>query len=297
MALQIKKAVKYGSKARIALYGPSGSGKTYTALSIAHSMCGDKRVCLIDTERGSASKYADVFTDFDVIELDNFHPNTFVEAIRLVVKSGDYSVLIIDSISHEWEGKGGALELAGQNFTNWGKVTPLHNSFVDAMLSAPLHVIATLRAKEDYAVEQTEKDGRNKTNVRKLGMEPIQRKGIQYEFDITCSLDNENALTVEKTRCSALQHAIFQQAGADFAQVVQTWLDGELPPTRLIAKDKLNDLFSRGKKARCFTTVDEFGEFVKTELDLDVAIEPRLLTEDQGRDLEAAIFQRERHSA
>lgn len=292
--MPIKKAVKYGSKLRLALYGPSGSGKTYTALSIAMAMAGDKRVCVIDTERGSASKYADLF-DFDVLELDTFHPNSFVDAIREVVKSGEYGVLIIDTISHEWEGKGGALELAGRDFTNWSKITPLHNTFVDAMLRAPLHVIATLRAKEEYAMEKEE--GKSKTSVRKMGMEPIQRKGIQYEFDITASLASDNTLTIEKTRCSALQNAIFQQAGADLAQVVQTWLDGDLPPVKLISREKLNDLFSRGKKAGCFSTPDEFAVFIKDELDLDVVMEPRLLTEEQGRDLEAVIFNRERHSA
>jgi hypothetical protein len=293
MTLQLKKAVKYGSKLRLALYGPSGSGKTYTALSIGAAMAGDKRVAVIDTERGSASKYADLF-DFDVIELDNFHPNTFVEAIREVVKTGQHGVLIIDTISHEWEGKGGALELAGRDFTNWSRITPLHNAFVDEMLRAPLHVIATLRAKEEYAMEKEE--GKSKTSVRKLGMEPIQRKGIQYEFDITGSLDGENTLTIEKTRCSALQGAVFQRASEDFAQIVQTWLDGDLPPARLISKDKLNELYNRSVKAKCVTSLDEFTDFIKDELDLDVAIEPRRLTEEQGRDLEAAVFNRERHS-
>lgn len=295
MAIQIKKAVKYGSKMRMALYGPSGSGKTYSALSIATAMAGDKRVCVIDTERGSASKYADIF-DFDVIELDTFHPNSFVEAIQEVVKSGAYSVLILDTISHEWEGKGGALELAGRDFTNWSKITPLHNTFVDAMLRAPLHVIATLRAKEEYAMEKEE--GKSKATVRKMGMEPIQRKGIQYEFDITASLDSDNTMSIEKTRCSSLQGAIFQHAGADFAQIVQTWLDGELPPARLVSRDKLNELYDRGTKIKLFArNAESFADYIKDALDLDVAVEPRLLTEEQGRDLEAMIFNRERHSA
>lgn len=298
MTLQIKKAVKYGSKMRLALYGPSGSGKTYSALSIATAMAGDKRVAVIDTERGSASKYADIF-DFDVIELDKFHPNAFIEAIALIVKAKEYSVLIIDSISHEWEGKGGSLELAGHNFANWAKVTPLHNSFVDEMLSAPLHVIATMRAKEEYSMDkEPDKDGKNtKSVVTKKGMEPIQRKGVQYEFDIIGSLDMDNSMTIEKTRCSSLQGLMFQFAGHDFVEITQTWLDGELPPVRLISKDKLNDLFARGKKAGCFVSVKEFPDYIKDELDLDVVNDPQMLTEDQGRDLEAAIFNRERHSA
>src|SRR5687767_11447970 len=132
MALQIKKAVKFGAKARIAIYGPSGSGKTFSSLALAQEMAGDGRVCVIDTERGSASKYADIY-DFDVIELDSFHPQTYVDAIKMVAQARIYTVLVIDSITHEWDGSKGALELAGQNFTNWSKVTPLHNAFIDAL--------------------------------------------------------------------------------------------------------------------------------------------------------------------
>jgi DNA polymerase III delta prime subunit len=299
MALQIKKAVKYGSKMRLALYGPSGSGKTYSALKIAHAMAGDKRVCLIDTERGSASKYADVFPDFDVIELDSFNPNNFVEAIRLVVKSKDYSVLIIDSISHEWEGKGGALELAGHNFANWAKVTPLHNAFVDEMLRAPIHLIATMRAKEEYSMDKEDgKDGKStKSVVTKKGMEPIQRKGVQYEFDIIGSLDMDNSMTIEKTRCSSLQGLVFPYADQDFVEITQSWLDGELPPVRMVSGDKLNELYNRGIRARLFAKgPEEFADYIKEVLDLDAPIEPRMLTEEQGQDLEAMIYNREQQA-
>src|SRR5215470_13267485 len=103
MALQIKKAVKYGAKMRLALYGPAGSGKSYTALSVARAMAGDKRILVIDTERGTASKYADIF-DFDVIELPTFHPHDYIAAIRMAAASKEHSVLIIDSITHEWDG-------------------------------------------------------------------------------------------------------------------------------------------------------------------------------------------------
>jgi hypothetical protein len=204
-------------------------------------------------------------------------------------------VLILDTISHEWEGKGGALELAGRDFTNWAKITPLHNSFVDEMLRAPLHVIATLRAKEEYSMEKEE--GKGKASVRKLGMEPIQRKGIQYEFDITASLDSSNTMSIEKTRCSALQGAMFPQAGADFASIVQVWLDGDLPPVRLVSSQKLNEIYARGKKAQLFGSKDEFVEYIRDCLELDAPIEPKLLTEEQARDVEAMIFNRERQSA
>src|SRR5215472_12843150 len=100
MGLTIKRAQKFQCRLRLALYGPAGSGKTYTALSIAREMAGDKRILVIDTERGSASKYADIF-DFDVIELSSYHPHTYVEAIKMAAQTKDYSVLVIDSITHE----------------------------------------------------------------------------------------------------------------------------------------------------------------------------------------------------
>lgn len=228
MVLQIKKAVKYGAKMRLALYGPAGSGKTYTALSVARAMAGDKRVLVIDTERGSASKYADIF-DFDVIELPNFHPHSYIEAIRMAVAAKEYSVLIIDSITQEWDGTKGALELAGDKFQNWSKVTPLHNAFVDAMLSADIHLIATMRAKEEHVMKDTD---RRKNDVVSVGIEPIQRKGIQYEFDVVGSLDLDNVLTVVKTRCSELQHAIMPRAGREIAEVMLRWLDGIPAPEK-----------------------------------------------------------------
>ena len=228
MAIQIRKAVKYGAKTRLALYGPSGSGKTYTALTLARSLT-EKRICVIDTERGSASKYADVF-DFDVIELDSFHPNNYIEAIRAVVQAKEYDVLVIDSASHEWEGSRGALELAGRDFTNWANVTPLHNKFIDAMLTADLHVIATMRAKEEHVMEKEEG---KKAVIRKMGMEPIQRKGMQYEFDIIGSLDMSNVLTIEKTRCSGLKDQAFAPGNERaMVSILSAWLNGETAPEK-----------------------------------------------------------------
>jgi hypothetical protein len=222
MALQIKKAVKYGAKMRLALYGPAGSGKTYTALKIATEMAGDKRILVIDSERGSASKYADIF-DFDVIEITDFHPQTYIQAIRMAVQAKEYDVLIIDSASQEWDGTRGALELAGHRFQNWEKVTPLHNAFIDAMLSANVHVICTMRAKEEHVME-TDKDG--KPTVKSVGVEPIQRKYMKYEFDVIGALDVDNTMSIVKTRCSDLHGRSFFRAEKEIAEIMKRWLDG-----------------------------------------------------------------------
>ena len=127
-----KKAVKSRSKLRLALIGPSGSGKTYSALAIAAGL--GSNIAVIDTEHGSASKYADLF-NFDVLELGSYSPEKYVEALKAAAAAG-YDVVVIDSLSHAWMGKDGALEMvdraaarskSGNSFGAWREVTPQHN--------------------------------------------------------------------------------------------------------------------------------------------------------------------------
>ncbi len=144
-----QKATKRQSFLRLALVGPSGSGKTYTSLRVAHGF--GTKIALLDSERGSASKYAGDFA-FDTLALDTFSPREYIEGIEAAV-AGGYEVLVIDSLSHAWMGKGGILEMhemataqdrAGNSYTSWRFVTPEHNKLVDAILQAPLHIIATV---------------------------------------------------------------------------------------------------------------------------------------------------------
>ena len=224
--LAFSKATKKQSRLRMALIGPSGSGKTYTALSVASAL--GERVALIDSERGSASKYAGDPFDFDTLDLQTFEPLTYVAAIEAAAAAG-YDVLVIDSLSHAWSGKGGALEqvdmrAGGNKFNAWREVTPMHNSLVEAILTAPMHVIATMRAKTEYAVEQ---DG-GKTKVVKLGLAPVQRDGMEYEFDVVGDIDQKHVLRISKTRCAALDDAVIPNPGAGVAETLKTWLgDGE----------------------------------------------------------------------
>jgi hypothetical protein len=230
--MQFQKATKQQARARVGLIGPSGSGKTYTALAIAQGL--GTKVALIDTERGSASKYADEF-EFAVLELDQFDPREYVKAINAAAVAG-FDVLIIDSLSHAWSGAGGALELvdkaakktqSGNSFGAWREVTPLHNQMVDAILRAPLHVIATMRAKTDYVQEKDERTGR--TQIRKVGLAPVQRDGLEYEFDVVADIDIEHNLIVTKTRCRALDGAVIAKPGADVAATLKAWLTTGAP--------------------------------------------------------------------
>jgi hypothetical protein len=252
-----KRATRTQSRLRLALAGPAGSGKTMTMLKIAATIAGDKPVAVIDTERGSASKYSDQFS-FDVLELETFHPQNYIDAIQAAADAG-YGALGIDSLSHAWMGKDGALELvdraakrsqSGNSFGAWREVTPLHNALVDAMLRANLHIIVTLRSKQDYVQE---KDDRGRTTVRKIGLAPVQRDGLEYEFDVYGDLDAENNLIIGKTRCPELTGAVIPKPGEPLAKTLLAWLgQGEperIPESVLIAEGHRNALTDAGDMA------------------------------------------------
>lgn len=232
MSIQFQKATKTQGKLRLALTGPSGSGKTYSALAIASGL--GSRVAVLDTERGSASKYAGVSCEFDKVEIDNFHPQTFIDVIKAAESAG-YDVLIIDSLSHAWNGKGGALEQvdsaakrskSGNAYTAWRDVTPLQNSLVDAMLQSKMHIIATMRSKTEYVLE-TGSNGRQMP--RKVGMAPIQRDGMEYEFDVIGELDADHNLIVTKSRCPALSDAVIAKPGKQLSSQLMAWLSDGAP--------------------------------------------------------------------
>ena len=227
MSLSFQKASKKLSRLRLSLIGVAGSGKTYTALNIAKHLGGP--IAVVDTERGSASKYSDIF-DFDVLELESFSPQNYIDAIQAAEEAG-YNVLIIDSLSHAWTGKDGALDQvtratkrsqSGNTFAAWRDVTPMHNAMVEAMLNARVHIITTMRAKTEYVQEKNEKTG--KVTVRKVGLAPVQRDGLEYEFDVVADLDQDNNLIIGKTRCPAVAGMVIPRAGKEIAQKLLSWL-------------------------------------------------------------------------
>lgn len=231
-----KRAVKAQSYLRLALAGPAGSGKTYTALALATALADGAPVAVIDTERGSASKYADLF-GFDVVELaPPYHPDRYIEILREAEAAG-YAVLVMDSLTHAWTGQGGLLEVHEQvvkrqttknSYTAWAEVTPIQNRFIDAITGARLHVIATMRSKSEYVQDQNE---RGRAAIRKVGTAPIQRDGMEFEFDIVGELDQDNTLVVSKSRCPALASAVIAKPGKPMADTLRTWLSGAPAPT------------------------------------------------------------------
>ena len=229
--MAFKKATKAAAKLRLGLVGPAGSGKTMTALRIAHGLGG--RVAVIDTERGSASLYSgENGLDFDVLELDSYEAEHFIGAIRQAEQAG-YDVLIIDSLSHAWAGKGGILEFVDQaakrsgggSFSGWRDATPRHNQLVDAILGAKLHVICTLRSKVEHVIEQV--NGR--TQVRKVGLQPVQRDGLEYEFTVVADVTQDHELIITKTRAAWLKDKIIREAGEELGQQLAAWLSDGLP--------------------------------------------------------------------
>lgn len=233
-----KPAEKKQGKLRLTIDGPAGSGKTYTALRFAFAITNriGGKVAVIDTERGSASKYVGEAPDgivwqFDVEELQQFSPERYTEAVLTAGRSG-YSVLVIDSLSHAWEGVGGALEIKDRaamssnnnSFTAWRHVTPLHNRMIDSILQSPMHVITTMRSRTEYVPEEV--NGKI-TGVRRIGLAPVQRPGMEYEFDLVCDIDWTHIMIVAKSRCPAVTDMQVEKPGLEFVSQVMDWLEGK----------------------------------------------------------------------
>ena len=238
------KAVKQQEKLRLALDGPAGSGKTWTALIIGSDLAAREggRVAVIDSERSSAKKYASDF-DFDHLTLPDWSPHTYMGAVRSAVAAG-YAVIIIDSFSHAWEG---VLELkdnatARSNSKNsytegWRTATPVHNELVDTVLRADAHIIATLRTKTEYIVEGGD--------VKKIGTKPIQRDGVDFEFDVVGDMTAENSMVISKTRCSALSGQVIRKPDARVAEQLWNWLTDGTPPAPKADTVEVEELRSR----------------------------------------------------
>lgn len=214
-------------KGRVALCGPTGSGKTWTALGWARQL--GEPVALIDTERRSASLYADEFK-FDTCAIDPpYHPQKLIDALH---DAAEYPVVVCDSISHFWEGRGGILEMtdavaarsnSGNKYVAWGVTTPIQQDMVDAILSFPGHIIVTMRSKMDYLQDRDEK---GKPRIVKVGMAPVQRNGVEYEFTVIGDLDQEHRLVISKSRCHPLADRVIAAGRQEDAAVeFRKWLE------------------------------------------------------------------------
>lgn len=191
MALQLKKAERKKAKIRLGLSGASGFGKTYSALLIAKGLVGSwDKIALIDTENGSGELYSDL-GDYNVVTLEApYSPERYIEAIKMCEQAG-MECIIIDSITHEWDGEGGCLDIQNQlggRYQDWVKVTPRHNAFIQSILTCKAHVITTVRRKQDYDMVKNDK---GKMEVQKVGTKEVTREGFEYELTMNLEIIND----------------------------------------------------------------------------------------------------------
>ena len=235
--MQLRKSNRSQAMIRIALQGASGSGKTYSSLLLAYGLCNDwNKIAVIDTENQSADLYSHLGQYNVLTLLPPFSPERYMEAIATCEASG-MEVIIIDSLSHEWEGEGGILDIhgsmAGNSFTNWAKITPRHNALVQKILHSGGHIIATVRSKQDYVI--TEKNG--KQVPEKVGLKAVQRDGLEYDFSIVFELDINHQATCSKDRTQLFAQKIPFKIDAKTGQKIKEWCDCGLPMFAAVQPD------------------------------------------------------------
>ena len=220
------KAKRTQVKLKIAVTGPSGSGKTYSSLLIAKGL--GSKIAVIDTENGSASLYADRF-EFDTNTItEPYTIAKYTTAIDEAVKAG-YDVVVVDSLSHAWAGEGGLLAKkesmdarGGNSYTNWAGITKEHEAFKSKILNTPIHIVATMRSKQDYVLETNEK---GKQAPKKVGLAPIQRDGMEYEFTTVFDVAMNHEASVSKDRSGLFDGQIFkitEDTGKQFIKWLST---------------------------------------------------------------------------
>jgi hypothetical protein len=238
------KATRRQVHPKLALTGPSGSGKTFSGLLLASGM--GKKIAVIDTENGSASLYADMDkgelkgVGFDVLEIaPPYTIDKYAQAIEAAQSAG-YDVLVVDSISHAWAGEGGllakkeALDNRGGNqnsYTNWASITKEHELFKARILNADIILICTMRSKQDYVLEMNDK---GKQAPKKVGMAPVQREGMEYEFTTVFDLAMDHNAAASKDRTSMFDGQIFKITKKTGEQIM-AWLKGAKPVEKAVA--------------------------------------------------------------
>jgi hypothetical protein len=230
---QARKAEKRQVKLKLGIQGPSGSGKTWGALALAKNLWPEAKVLVIDTENESASLYADNFA-FDTIPLDPPFESARYEACLDYAADNKYDVVIMDSVTHQWDGEGGILRRkeemdrrpGANSWANWTEFTPEHTHFVEVIKQAPFHIIATMRSKQDYILQTNDK---GKSKPIKVGMAPIQRDGFDYEFSLVFDVQMDHKATVGKNRTGLFEGKVLNLADEKVAKELRAWLESGKP--------------------------------------------------------------------
>lgn len=297
MAIQIRKAARQKAKLRVGLSGPSGSGKTLSALLIAKGITQGRldKVTLIDTENGSGDLYSHI-GEYNIIPIEApYTPEKYVEAIQACEKAG-MEVVIIDSVSHEWDGKGGLLEanellgqtkFKGNNWAAWSVTTPRHQKFIESITSAKMHVITTARSKTDTIQTEDKK-------IKKVGLKEIQREGFEYELTLNFNIDRDKHYAVaSKDRTGIFSEMdpfiIDETTGHKLLEWSESGVEPTAPPV-VVNKKQIEEEESQKKEKEVIaqkqdirnklqklgfapTSVEDFAVVVKLKTSLDLSPE------------------------
>ena len=223
--MKITKATRKKAKLRIGMSGASGFGKTYSALLLASGLTDWDKIVVIDTENDSASLYSNL-GDYNTLPLSApYSPERYIEAIKACEDAG-MDVIIIDSISHEWEGNGGCLEIVdslGGRFNDWGKVTPRHNAFIQAILQSKCHIITTVRRKQDYDMVKNDK---GRVEPVKVGLKEVTREGFEYELTLNFELVNDKHLAkASKDRTGLFMNKAETVISKQTGEILKEWCE------------------------------------------------------------------------
>lgn len=266
-----KKAKREQIWVKVLLAGPSGSGKTYSALRIASGMAkkSGSRIAAIDTENGRIRYYADEF-DFDDQQLEMpYSPEKYIKAIDDAIDAG-YQILIIDSITHEWDY---CLDvhskMPGNSYTNWSKITPRHDAFMEKVLQSPLHIIATVRGKDEYVLE--EKNG--KQVPKKIGLGYKQRDNTEYNYTVTFNIDQQTHVADATKDNTHLFEGRYEQLSEKDGVALYEWANsGEKPTQKPAPKKTVNEATPEEILANTIQSIDQLTKSLSSKVKKDTIV-------------------------
>lgn len=270
--MQLRQSERRQAKIKMALQGSAGSGKTYSSLLLAKGLTNDNlsKVAIIDTENGSADLYAHLGS-YNVLTLTPpYTPENYIKAVEMCESAG-MEVIIIDSISHEWdELLDFHSKLVGNSFTNWAKVTPRQKAFVDKILQTNAHVIATMRTKQDYVLNQ--KDG--KFIPEKVGLKSVQRDGLDYEFTLVFDIDIKHNAVSSKDRTGLFMgKPEFVISSSTGKQILDWCKSGSAEPIKQVAtrqdvKNEIQVCTSVAELVSLFKQYPQYQEDLRPDFEL-----------------------------
>lgn len=262
--MNLQKASRKKAKIKLCLQGPSGSGKTYSALLLAYGLCNDwNKIAVVDTENHSAELYAHLGA-FNTLQLSApFTPEKYMQAIDVCEKAG-MEVLVIDSVTHEWENLlDYHTSLQGNSFTNWGRVTPRHNEFVRKILQSSVHIISTIRTKQDYVLN--ERNG--KMVPEKVGLKTVQRDGLEYEFTLVFDIDMKNHAIASKDRTGLFFGKPEQKLSVETGKQINDWCNSGAAITVDDVSRRIGDIISIQELLSLYQQYPQFKEVLKPEFE------------------------------